>query len=732
MLAHGKANQENIEVDFIALFHQLLEHKWLIAVIMAISLMGGKYYASKQIPVYNPDVLMQVESNRGVGMGLTNSLPGAGGGFVSSLGSPAAIQIALIKSRYILTPVIQSLHLNTSLTPSTSQSRWSRILSRSQPEAEMTLFTFPSEDYRPYYLVYEKGNRMSLFDSNHQQLLEGRIGERLTNQDKSIQLQINQISAQAGTEFTFIQYPINDGMVRSIARRIKIDDPDKLGLLTLAYQDTNPRLAARVVNEIARVTQRKNTEKKSLEASKILSFLSKQLPLAKQGLTHAELALNRYHAEHGKIDTKLEIKALIQEIMSIEKQLITLRMTKHEMFYQYTKNHPSMINIKRRIAMLHEEKKDLLKKIKILPLIDQMTLNLLRNVKMNNALVTIILSKTQEMKIIQAGLLSDVRILSYAKIPDAAIPINRAKLYGGSIIIGLIISIILIFSRKFIFPLIEDPYWTETHFNIPNLAIIPYSKEQLKHSQDLKENTKKSIPLLSQKNPRNLSIESLRSLRTSLQVNLSCANNHVISILGVSPGVGKTFISTNLAYLLATTDKRILLVDADLRKGSVHKYFNLDPAPGLAELIQGSVQIEEALKPTSHHNLTILPRGNYPADPAELLSSERCKELISQFSKQFDIILIDTAPVLLVTDAVLISATSATNYLVLGSNVHQASHLEMAIKRLSSAGITVHGSIFNFHNAASKKSFYSYKYYSSHYYYEDESDHPKKKRRTLV
>ncbi|OHE75723.1 MAG: hypothetical protein A3F67_00410 [Verrucomicrobia bacterium RIFCSPHIGHO2_12_FULL_41_10] len=728
-LTHGKANQENIEIDFVALFHQLLEHKWLIAVIIAISLMGGKYYASKQIPVYNPDVLIQVESNRGVS-GLTIGLPGMGGGSGPSLGSPAAIQIALIKSRYILTPVIQSLHLNTNLSPSHPQSRWSRILSRSQPEAEMTLFTFPPEDNRPYYLVSEKGNKISLFDSNHQRILEGKIGERLANQDKSIQLQINQISARAGTKFTLMQYPINDRMVRSMARRITIDDPEKLGLLTLAYQDTNPHLAARVVNEIAKVTQHKNTEKKSLEASKILSFLSKQLPLAKQDLTRAELALNRYHTTSGKIDTKLEIKNLIQEIMVIEKQLINLRMTKHEMFYQYTKSHPSMINLKRRIAMLHEEKKELLNEVKKLPLMDQMMLNLLRDVKMKNALNTILLSKIQEMKIIQAGLLSDVRILSYAKIPDSAVPIERAKLYGGSIIIGLIASIILIFGRKFIFPRIEDPYWTETRFNIPNLAIIPYSKEQFKDFQDLKRNVKKPIMLLSQKDPRNLSIESLRSLRTSLQVNLSCANNNIISILGASPGVGKTFVSTNLAYLLATADKRILLVDADLRKGTVHKYFNLDPSPGFAELIQGSVNIEEALKLTSHHNLTILPRGNYPVDPAELLSSERCKELISLFSKQFDIILIDTAPVLLVTDAVLISATSATNYLVLGSNVHQASHLEMAIKRLSSAGVTVHGSIFNFHNATSKKS--SYQYYSSHYYYEDESDHPKKKRRTLV
>jgi tyrosine-protein kinase Etk/Wzc len=315
-----------------------------------------------------------------------------------------------------------------------------------------------------------------------------------------------------------------------------------------------------------------------------------------------------------------------------------------------------------------------------------------------------------------------VRILSYAQFPDAPLPSKTIITCFGSAIIGLIMSVIVIWGRKMLHPRVEDPHWTEKHFNLSNLAIIPYSKEQLEATGRLQ--ITKTLPLLAHANPRNLAIESLRSLRTSLQVTLACATNNIISILGVCPGVGKSFVSANLAYLLAAGGKRVLLIDGDLRRGTLHKYFSVESSQGLAEVLSQNLPLEQALRSTMHDNLTLLPRGDYPQDPSELLISERFKSLIELLSQRFDVVVFDTAPILLVTDAVVVSNYSATNYLVLGAGVHRPGEIELVLKRLSSSNVQVHGTIFNFHRMATKMGSYGSKYYynkyrSYSYYYDD-------------
>ena len=268
-----------------------------------------------------------------------------------------------------------------------------------------------------------------------------------------------------------------------------------------------------------------------------------------------------------------------------------------------------------------------------------------------------------------------------------------------------------------LYPRVDDPHWGERHFDLINVAIVPYSKEQFANtSQQLNNTLSKPSPLLAEANPRNLAIESLRSLRTTLQVKLSSESNNIVSILGVSPGVGKSFVSANLAYLFAIAGKRVVVVDTDMRRGTLHKYFNVAPVPGLAEILSNQKTLAETLMPTSHANLMVVSRGTYPLDPSELLASKHFKELLTTLSGQFDIVIVDTPPVLLVTDAVLIGVHAGTNYLVVGAGEHQPAEIEMSIKRLTNAGITLNGSIFNYNKQSSSNQYGGQKYGA---YYDD-------------
>ncbi len=405
----------------------------------------------------------------------------------------------------------------------------------------------------------------------------------------------------------------------------------------------------------------------------------------------------------------------------MDKRIEELRINKIDMLQRYTTRHPALQALNLQIQGLKTERDELTIRVKNLPASDQIIVNLLRDVEVKKTLYLILLNKIQELQVVKAGTVSNITILSYAALPDGPLPEKNIVIYFASILAGLMLSGLLIFGRKLVSPRVDDPHWGEKHYNIANLAIIPYCKEQainsVRHGPAVQ-----GVGLLAHDNPRNLSIESLRSLRTSLQVMLPAAKNNIVSILGVSPGVGKSFISTNLAYLLAVGGKRVLLIDGDLRRGTVHKYFNVAPIPGIADHLNGKATLEDSLRPSMHPNLTFLPRGTYPSDPSEVLMSQEFSTLLDSLSNQFDIVVIDTAPVLLVTDAVLICAHSATNFLVLGAGTHQPAEISMVLKRLDASKVGIEGTIFNFHRAATITKSYGHAKYSKYtaYYYDDD------------
>lgn len=721
-IVNGKSySQEDDEIDFSNLVNQLVENRWLILIITFICLLCGILYASWQIPIYQSSALLQVQESQSPANSIFSNISSHFGG---EGGNSTQVQIALIQSRFVLEPVGQLLGLDISVRP--SQTLLGRFFSPVNAKAIIKSFIVSRNTINhPFRLRYEKKGVVSLYNERNELILRGKIGVLLSNANETIQLQVSQISAPIGTQFIIIKHSPAQ-VVSNLKQHLKIQSlggpGNNIGLLEILFDDTDPNKAVRTLNVLVREAQIKDSEKKSLEASQTLKFLYAQLPITKNSLEEAELALNKYRAKSGKIDMKIQTQGLIQQLSELDKQLAKLHINQINMAQNYTSVHPMFQALTRKIKAIENDRADLEKNVKALPASDQIAVNLMRDVEVKSELYTVLLNKIQELEVIQAGVVSNVRILAYAKLPDGPLPTKKPLIYLESILLGFVLSAIIIFGRKMLYPKVIDPHWIEKQFNIANLAIVPYADEQPAKILSLSRTRENKFQLLAQVNPKNLSIESLRSLRTSLQVNLSCAKNNIISIMGLTPGVGKTFISVNLAYLLATADKKVLLIDADLRKGTINKYFNLAADPGFSELIQGVVSLEEAIKPSSHKNLFLLSRGNYPTDPSELLSGGRCNELLYDFSKKFDIVIIDTAPVLLVTDAALIGTIAGTNYLVLGSNVHRPSDIEMAMKRLNSSSVTVHGSIFNFHNASSQKNSYYGRYSAHHYYYDNSTE----------
>ena len=714
-------------IDVAALFGHLIANKWLILIVTFITLTVGYFYAKNQTPQYASDVLLQVDTARSGAIrgGLAEQLAFSGG---SVTGNQVATQVSLIQSRFILEPVINDLGLDISVMP-IKHYFWQEFFTKDVKQ-RVTIETFdvPHNKLNKSYEIYiDSPNHIIMYDVNKKIILQGDVGKLLTDSTQQVRFLLRGLDLSVGARFSVVKQS-KANVIQSLIKRISIDEVggNKIqgtGILTVKLVGEDSKQVIKTLNTIAKITRDQDAKKKAQEASQTLNFLHKQLPITKGQLEKAEFKLNNYRSKSGKIDIKLQTQFLLNQLSDLDKKLNELSINKIDMLQRYTKNHPAFIALNNQIHALRSQRSKLEQVLKTLPASDQIAVNLLRDVTVKKTLYLILLNKIQELQVVKAGTISGISILSKATIPDSPLPGKRRAIYLSSLLLGLMLSFAYVFGYRWFIPKVDDPHWCEKRFNLPSLAIIPYCKEQTLSALSLDKS--KQIPLLALTNPRNLSIESLRSLRTSLQVSLVNASNNIVSILGVAPGVGKSFISVNLAYLLSTAGKKVLLIDADLRRGTVHKYINIPPSPGLADVLNDQVKIEDALVCNLNENLTCLARGTYPDDPSELLMSTKFKSLLHDLSSQYDVVVIDTAPILLVTDAVLVGGISATNYIVFGAGAHQPHEIEVALKRLSGSGVNLHGYIFNFHKSQLRKMSYGQYYnYNYSYYYDDSMKNP--------
>ncbi|MGQ4590393.1 polysaccharide biosynthesis tyrosine autokinase [Raoultella ornithinolytica] len=700
------------EIDLGRLVGELIDHRKLIVSVTALFTLFALTYALFAAPIYQADALVQVEQKQGNAIlnNLSQMLPDSQ--------PQSAPEIALLQSRMILGKTVSDLNLQARVTqdyfPIFGRG-WARLMGEQSGKLSITRLYIPKsgDDTPELKLIVNNKNDYTVYYNGHQ--MKGKTGELLD--ENGISLKIDSIDANEGAEFT-VAYVSKLRAITDLQDAFTVVDQGKdTGMLTLSLAGENPELIESIVDSVSNNYLAQNIARQAAQDAKSLDFLNLQLPKVRSELDVTEEKLNQYRRQKDSVDLSLEAKSVLEQIVNVDNQLNELTFRESEISQLYTKEHPTYKALMEKRKTLQDEKAKLNERVSAMPKTQQEILRLSRDVDSGQAVYMQLLNRQQELNIAKSSAIGNVRIIDTAVTQPKPVKPKKVIILLVGFILGGMVSIGLVLLRVFLRQGIESPEQLE-EIGINVYASIPVSEafaKKMVQTYGLRKKQQSEYQgFLAVENPADLAIEAIRGLRTSLHFAMMEARNNVLMISGASPNAGKTFVSTNLAAVIAQTGKRVLLVDTDMRKGYTHKLFNVSNENGLSDFLSGKIELSKTVKNVSLVGFDFISRGIAPPNPAELLMHRRFGELITWASQNYDIVILDTPPILAVTDAAIIGHYAGTTLLIARFEQNTAKELEVSFKRFEQSGVMVKGCILN---GVVKKASSYYGYGYSHYGY---------------
>jgi tyrosine-protein kinase Etk/Wzc len=706
----------NIEEDDSVNVTKYLEfaasNRWLIAGVALVAILVGLAYVLIATPVYKANILIKVDD----GAGRLKSMPG-------ELTTPEASQdiktavaseMEVLRSRAVIVRAVDAGRFYIDVKPTYFPVIGAWLAKRnkqlSEPgifgyggyvwgseQARVSVFNVPEEfEGRRFLLTPEDNGGFLASDEERGVEIRGQVGETAVVRTSAgaFELRVDQLAAKPGAQFQLRRAPKLE-TVEKLQEALNISERGKQsGVIDAALEGTDPKLISGILNEIGQAYVRQNVDRKSEEAEKTLAFLNAQLPEVKQELERAEVKYNQLRNSRGTLDVGEEAKAALQQSLQNQARMVELKQKKEELLMRYQPQHPNVQAIDQQMHSLEREIAGIESKIKKLPDFEQNVLRLNREVKINTELYTALLSSAQQMRLAAESKVGRGRLLDSAVVPIKPVKPRRSMVVALSAAAGIILGVMAAFARKILYGRIDAPREVEHLLGLPVTATIPHNASQEKRFARFK--SEKKIPTML---PLDVlsdgTVDSLRRFRSSLQFSMLDAKNNIVMIAGPTPGVGKSFVSANFAAVLASIGKKVLLIDSDLRSGHLHRYFGLARNSGLADVITGKVLYGKAIQKDVAENVDFLSTGELPRKPGELLSDANFGKLLELLSTRYDFILIDTAPLLLVSDALAVASHAGAIFNVVRGGQTTAGEVEEVVRRLNLAGHKVTGVIFN-------------------------------------
>ncbi|EEY4046244.1 polysaccharide biosynthesis tyrosine autokinase [Escherichia coli] len=708
----NKSTSKDAEgIDLGHLIGEFIDHRKLIISVTSLFTLIALIYAIFATPIYQADALIQVEQKQANAIlsNLTQMLPDSQ--------PKSAPEIALIQSRMILGKTVDDLNLQARVKekyfPLLGRG-FARLMGNKEGNISISRLYINGDDTEEPKVILTVKDKNNYSIQMGDTVFSGKVGELL--EENGISLKVDSIDAAPGNEFV-VAYVSRLKAITDLQDSLIVADQGKdTGMLTLSLTGDNPLLIERILNSVSENYLAQNIARQAAQDAKSLEFLSKQLPQVRGDLDLSEDKLNQYRRLNDSVDLSLEAKAVLDQIVNVDNQLNELTFRESEISQLYTKEHPTYKALMEKRKTLQDEKIKLNKRVSAMPETQQEILRLSRDVESGRAVYMQLLNRQQELNIAKSSAIGNVRIIDDAVTQTKPVKPKKILILLAGIVFGGMVSVGLVLLRVLLRRGIETPEQLE-EVGINVYASIPLAETFTKNNLQGKGSTKKvfnKIPsFLAVDNPADLAIEAIRGLRTSLHFAMMEARNNILMISGASPNAGKTFVSSNLAAVIAQTGKKVLFIDTDMRKGYTHKLFE-NNSNGLSDILSGKTEISLAIKTIKSAGFDYISRGMVPPNPAELLMNKRFGDLLEWANNNYDIVVLDTPPILAVTDAAVIGHYVGTTLLVARFELNTAKEIEVSIKRFEQTGIIVKGCILN---GVVKKASSYYGYGYNHYGY---------------
>lgn len=725
-----KLAMEEDEINLVQLLDTLYFQRKLIAAVVALFALLGLAYVILATPVYQSEMMIQIEEASNPAKNALSDLSA-----LYDTKTAATAEIEILRSRMVVAHAVDNLHLDMEVHPRYFPFVGAWLAKQrdtlSQPgllglggyawgneHIEIGQFVVPAgAQEKTFTLTAEEqgGYLLSMDDLQ----FHGQVGksETIPYAGGNITLLVAQLAANPGVRF-ILRCHSHLKTVERLQGQLNISEKGKQsGILSVSMEGADPLRITDILNEIGRGYVQQNIERKSAEAEKTLTFLDTYLPDVKQSMEDAEARYVALRNARGSVDLSEEVKLILKRSVEAQTKLGELRIKRAELLNRLTLAHPAVEAVDAQIAGQQKEIARVDEEIRKLPSLERQLLGLTRDVKINSELYTSLLNTAQQLRLLKAGKTGNVRIVDSAVVPEDAIKPKRLMAFGLFLLVGVLLGVGAAFVRKFMFGGIEDSHEIEERTGLVVFANVPISAMQ--SSLNEKINAKAAgMFVLEHVDAHDAAIESLRSFRTALQFAMQDAKNNLVMITGPTPGVGKSFVSVNAAAVLAASGKRVLLMDLDLRKGHINQYVGMPRDNGMAELVAGERTLEQVVHRNILPNLDFIPTGALSSAPHLLLMHGNLKQLLERVSSEYDLVLLDTPPVLAVTDAIVMIEHVGTTILVTREGVTTLGDLNETVKRLTQVGAKASGIVFNAVRARPGKYGYTYgKYrYSSDAY----------------
>lgn len=697
------------EINLGTILDGLWLDRKLVLIIAAVIFALGAAYAFMAKPIYEANLIIQIEDSSAS----AESLLGDAGALFETK-TAAASEMIIMGSRMVVANAVDSLGLYISARPKYFPlvGRWwaSKHNQLSEPglfglggyvwgneEIHVGVLNLPESLSQDLFILTADG--AGGFELEHPSLesaLRGRIGETVRSDTEfgKIELLVDKLEAKKGAQF-LLSRNSRLGAIESLQSSLSISEIGKSSkVIEVKLEGGDPLLTTAILNAVGQEYIRQNVGRKSEEAEKSISFLDSQLPEIRRNVEAAESKYNKLRDMRGTIDIGEEAKSMLKQAVEIEVKLLEVKRGREEMLSKFTAQHPSVVNADTQMRILQAQRSTIQEQIKRLPSVEQDVIASMRDVKVGNELYTTLLNTAQQMRLAKASKIGSARIIDLATPPEQPIKPKRFMIVLFSALLGLFAGIAAAIIRKTMRGAIDSPKMIEDATGLQVYATVMESKNQEELTRKIKAKESGQF-LLTEVFPDDLSIESLRSFRVAMQFAMLDATNNRVMITGPTPGVGKSFLSANIAAVLAQSGKRVLLIDMDMHKGHLNQYFGLKRAGGLSEILAGEFSLDQATHKEVLKNFSFISNGTHVSNPSALFLNERLPQLLDQCSQQYDIVIVDAPPALLVSDVAVLGPHMGTTFMAVRDAASTLNDLTASVKRLSQARVEVKGVLFN-------------------------------------